>query len=192
MTYDKIINKILTGDIFSEYSHANVVTQKNNRDFLQFDCSGFVAWYIGKNGYLRALAEIKKYLQQSNFLKINRFYCQDFKRFYKESKKFNYWNIHKNIMDIAPNDILVIVYDDNNGHTMIVDKILNKTDNFIELRIVDSTRLLHKNDTRFPDKSGIGYGEAKLTLDSDGVLYDPQNQSRTPTNVDVYVARPIK
>ena len=56
MKHDEIVNKILSGDILSEYNHANIITRKNNRDFMQFDCSGFVAWYIGINGYLRALA----------------------------------------------------------------------------------------------------------------------------------------
>ena len=192
MTHDEIVTKVMNGELLSEYNHANIITRQNNRDFFQFDCSGFVAWYIGTNGYLRALAEIKNYLRNTDLLKINRFYCQDFERFYKSSESFTHWKIHKNVMEIIPNDILVIVYNDGNGHMMIVDKIINKSDNSLDLRIVDSTRLLHKNDTRSPDKSGIGYGEIRLIVDTNGVLYDTQNPTRKPTYVDVYIARPTK
>lgn len=192
MTHDEIVTKVINGELLSEYNHANVITRKNNRDFLQFDCSGFVAWYIGTNGYLRALAEIKNYLRKTDLLKINRFYCQDFKHFYKNSESFKHWKIHKNIINIAPKDILVIVYDDGNGHMMIVDKIIYKSDNLLDLRIVDSTRLLHKNDTRSPDKNGIGYGEIRLSIENNGVLYNTQNPTRKTTLVDAYIAQPIK
>ena len=192
MKHADIINKIINGEILSEYNHANIITRINSRDFLQFDCSGFVAWYIGSNGYLRALAEIKNYLRQTDLLKINRFYCQDFERFFKDSKNFKYWEINKNTFEVSPNDILVIVYSDENGHMMIIDKILNKTDNLLELRIADSTRLLHKNDTRAIGSSGIGYGDIKLIIDGKSILYDPQNPTRTPTPVNIYIAKPIK
>lgn len=190
MKHNEIVNKILSGDILSEYNHANVITRKNNRDFLQFDCSGFIAWYIGINGYLRALAEIRNHLKNTDFLKINRFYCKDFERFYTQPESLHYWKIHKDILDINSDDILIIVYDDGNGHMMIVDKIISRCNNSIELRIADSTRLLHKNDTR--NQSGIGYGDIKLTIDDNGVQYDPQNPQRTPTYVNAYIARPIK
>ena len=192
MTHNEIINNIINGKILSEYNHANIITRYDGHDFFKFDCSGFVAWYIGTNGYLRALAEIKNYLKQTNLLKINRFYCQDFKHFYKNSTSFNYWKIHKNIMDINHDDVVVIIYDDGNGHMMIVDKIISKTDNSLELKIIDSTRLLHKNDTRKSGTSGIGYGEIKLTIDDKGVIYDAQNPTRTPVYIDAYVARPVK
>lgn len=190
MKHDEIVNKILSGDILSEYNHANIITRKDNRDFMQFDCSGFVAWYIGTNGYLRALAEIRGYLRATDFLKINRFYCQDFERIYNHPENLRYWKIHKNIFDMHPDDILIIVYGDGNGHMMIVDKIISRSGNDIELRIVDSTRLLHKNDTR--SQSGIGYGDIKITFDNNGILYAPQNPQRTPTYVNAYIARPIK
>lgn len=190
MKYDEIINKIGSGDILSEYNHANIITRDNNRDFMRFDCSGFVAWYIGTNGYLRALAEVKNYLRHTDLLKINRFYCRDFAAFY--SSDLRYWKIHRDVLSAVPEDILVIVYNDGNGHMMIVDKVLNRTDNSIDLRIVDSTRLLHKNDTRAPNGSGIGYGEVRLSCDSNGVYYDPNNPTRVPVLVDAYIARPIK
>ncbi len=192
MKYDEIINKINSGEILSEYGHDNRITRLNNRDFMRFDCSGFVAWYIGQNGYLRALAQVRNYLRGTEFLKINRFYCQDFEQIYKNSHLFKHWRIHKNIFEIAPNDILIIVYDDGNGHMMIVDKVVATTSDGVDLRIVDSTRLLHGNDTRTTGQTGIGCGDISLAQTADGVLYDPHNPTRTPTAVGAYIATPIK
>jgi hypothetical protein len=73
---------------------------------------------------------------------------QDFDRFYNDKSSLKYWDIHKDISKINPGDILVIVYDDGNGHMMIVDKVLARSESTLDLRIVDSTRLHHKNDTR--------------------------------------------
>ena len=192
MKYDEIINKIKCGEIYSQYSHSNKIDRVNGHDFLQFDCSGFVAWYIGINGYLRALAEVRNQLKDTDFIKVNRFYCQDFERFYQNSGNLKYWEIHKDIFDIKPGDILVVVYDDANGHMMIVDSILGRNENTLELRIVDSTRLHHKNDTRSGEQTGIGCGDIKITKSGNNIVYDSQNPDRTPTNVNIYIARAIK
>lgn len=192
MKYDEIIRKIGCGEILTEYSHDNVVEHVGNREFLRFDCSGFVAWYIGTNGYLRALAEIKSALRNSEFLKINRFYCQDFDRFYNDKNSLKYWDIHKDISKINPGDILVIVYDDGNGHMMIVDKVLARSESTLDLRIVDSTRLHHKNDTRSGEQTGIGYGDIQISKSNGDAIYNTQTPSRTPTKVDMYIARAVK
>ena len=192
MKYDEIINKIKCGEIYSQYSHSNKIDRLNGHDFLQFDCSGFVAWYIGTNGYLRALVEVRNQLQDTDFIKINRFYCQDFERFYQDSGNLKYWDIHKDISKINPGDILVIVYNDGNGHMMIVDKVLARSESTLDLRIVDSTRLHHKNDTRSGEQTGIGYGDIQISKSNGDAIYNTQNPSRTPTKVDMYIARAVK
>ena len=87
---------------------------------------------------------------------------------------------------------MVVVYDDANGHMMIVDSILGRNENTLELRIVDSTRLHHKNDTRSSEQTGIGCGDIKITKSGNNIVYDSQNPDRTPTNVNIYIARAIK
>lgn len=75
---------------------------------------------------------------------------------------------------------------------MFVDKILNHTDNKWSLRIIDSTRYPHKNDTRKVGETGIGIGEIEITKNGAEYIYDSKNSELNPRNAKVYFVLPVK
>ena len=65
-------------DFISEYNHSNYTEEFNGTKFFHMDCSGFVYWSLAQMGYKRALVELRHFLKQNDFIKINRFFCKDF------------------------------------------------------------------------------------------------------------------
>jgi hypothetical protein len=162
-------------NITSEYSHQNSIAGNH----FSIDCSGFVAHYLGKLGYLHALAELRSYSRGMGFLKINRFYCNDFDDFFESCPR--YWTI---VQPIKQNDIIIVIFPDNNGHCMIVDKVIENSGDVTKIRVLDSTRFPHKNDTRKPGNTGIGFGEIEIS----GNLYNANNPN-LPVRGQKYILR---
>ena len=183
------LQPILGQDFISEYSHSNFTDKIDNRNFLHLDCSGFVHWCLAQTGYKRALVELRKFLRRHNFIKINRFYCRDFAFIYEHKNEFAYWQFTD-----APmiGDIMVVVFPDGNGHCMFIDKIIKNNKDRIQLRIIDSTRYPHKNDTRKYNETGIGIGDIEITRDNNGWLYNSKNPSLPIRPAEIYFVSPQK
>ena len=183
------LQSLFAGDFKSEYSHANRIEQFEGKQFFQMDCSGFAYWVLFQTGYKRALAEIRQFLKDNNFLKINRLFCKDFAFMYEHADAFKYWRF---VSDPVENSILVVAFPDTTGHCMFVDKVVRKTKNGFCIRVYDSTRYPHQNDTRKDCDTGLGIGEIKISMVDGKYVYDSCNPNLPPRNADVYFVLPIK
>lgn len=181
------MENLLPKDFISEYNHSNYIDEEDGKKFFHMDCSGFIYWLLLRSGYKRALVELRKFLKENNFIKINRFFCKDFTFIYEHKKDFEYWQfIEQPIKD----SILVVVFPDGNGHCMFVDEIIENKENKIALRIMDSTRYPHKNDTR--KDTGIGLGEIEITQKNNDWFYDSNNPELPTRKAEIYFVLPKK
>ncbi|MDR3126192.1 MAG: hypothetical protein LBT92_01000 [Rickettsiales bacterium] len=146
-----------------------------------------MALHLARAGRLRALAEVRGWLREAGFIKINRFYCQDCGRLLARRGGLRYIKVSP---APAAGDVLVVVFGDGNGHCMVVEDILSRTPEEISLRIADSTRFPHRNDTRAEGQTGIGSGEIRL-LGAGGKydVYDAQNPGLPPRKAEIYFLR---
>ena len=183
------VKDFLTGDFKSEYSHDNRIDIVDGRRFFQMDCSGFVYWVLDQSGYRRALVEVRAFLRKHNFIKINRLFCKDFAFVHEHAGDFKYWQFVNNPVK---NCILVVVFPDGNGHCMFVDEIIGDDKNELCLRVIDSTRYPHQNDSRGNGETGIGVGEIILKKAEDKYIYDSKNAEIPPRMADVSFVMPKK
>lgn len=178
---------LLPKNFISEYSHSNYIDEVEGKKYFHMDCSGFIYWALFQSGYKRALVELRNFLKQNDFIKINRFFCKDFAFIYEHKKDFKYWQfLERPTQDC----ILIVVFPDGNGHCMFVDKIIENKENKISLRIMDSTRYPHKNDTRTNQETGIGFGEIEITNDGNDWFYDSNNQELPIRKANIYFVLP--
>ncbi len=183
------IDKILNQKIISEYNHSNYIDSIDGKNSFHMDCSGFVYWCLFQMGYRRALVELRHFLRANDFIKINRFFCQDFYFVYNNRENFKYWHF---LLEPVPRCICVVVFPDGAGHCMFVDKVLNNDDENMELRVIDSTRYLHYNDTRGEHDTGIGCGNIKIVHKDGELFYDAGNTALPPRKAEVYFVMPVK
>ena len=181
-----VLSSIESGKITSVYSHSNIIDGIN----IKQDCSGFVGWALGETGKLRALAEIRSILKNNNFLKTNRFYCQDFDLLVSKQSNIQYWKF-LSPPQVEQGDIFIVVFEDNNGHCGFIDSIKRISNTEFVLRIIDSTKYPHKNDSRNNGTTGIGIGDIKLSKTNSDWIYDSQNASKLPCPAKLYFVRPV-
>ncbi len=186
--YEKILNSVLCGQFATQYSHLNKII---DGQYL-FDCSGFVEKCLAENGFKRALVEIRSVLKKHSYIKQNRFYCQDFYKLIVQEPR--YWKfLAVNNPQLAPGDILIVIFPNSNGHCMFIDNVLEMTKSKIALRVVDSTQFPHKNDTRCNGQTGIGAGEVLIEYDSNNqAYYNSLHPGKDKRPVKIYFVRPIK
>ena len=180
---------IKNGNILSEYNHGNYIDSVDGRLCLHMDCSGFVFWYLLNSGYKRALAELKFFLKENNFIKITRFYCKDFVEIYRHKDDFHYWHFLQT-PDIGT--LLIVVFPDGNGHCMFVNKIIEEKHNGYVLNIIDSTRYPHRNDSRATGQTGIGVGDISISIKNGQWYYDAYNDALGIRQATIYFVNPTK
>ena len=182
-------NNLFLQDFISEYSHSNYIDEYDGKKYFHMDCSGFVYWCLAQMGYKRALVELRSFLKQFDFIKLNRFFCKDFAFINDHKNKLKYWNFTNKP---THGGILIVVFPDGNGHCMFVDKIIKNDQEKIYLRVIDCTQYPHKNDTRTNDKTGIGIGEIELINRNKYWFYDSGNQALSARKADIYFVLPMK
>lgn len=180
-------NNLFHQDIVSEYSHSNYIDEIDNKRFFHMDCSGFVYWCLAQMGYKRALVELRSFLKQNHFIKINRFFCKDFIFISQHQQEFKYWQF---IDKPVAGSIMVVVFPDDNGHCVFVKKIIATNKNTIKIQVIDSTQHAHKNDNRKKDKTGIGMGEIEIMNKNGDWFYDSGNQDLPIRRADIYFVLP--
>lgn len=176
-------------DFLSEYNHSNYIDKSEGKTYFHMDCSGFVYWCLLQMGYRRALVELRSFLKQHDFIKINRFFCKDFAFIHEHKQEFKYWKFTDKPI---PCCILVVVFPDGNGYCMFVDNIIKDDGDNIFLRVIDSTRYPHKNDTRINQNTSIGIGDIEINYQNGAWFYDSENESLPTRQSDIYFIVPKK
>lgn len=184
----EFFKQFFSQDFISEYSHSNYIDKTDEKIFFHMDCSGFVYWCLLQMGYKRALVELRSFLKQNDFIKINRFFCKDFVFIHKYKNKLKYW---KFIDKPVSGSIIVVVFSDGNGHCMFVDDIISDNKNKLYLHIIDSTQYPHKNDTRMNNSTGIGVGEVEIIKENSNWLYNSGNPDLPIRKAEIYFILPI-
>ena len=181
------LKRLFTEDFNSEYNHSNYIDVADGKRNFHFDCSGFVYWCLAQTGYKRSLVELRKFLKEHDFIKINRFFCKDFKFIYEHKDSLKYWNfIDKPLVGC----IMVVVFPDENGHCMFIDKLINVNKDRMCLRVIDSTCYQHKNDTR--QSTGLGFGEIEIIHKNNDWFYNSNNKKLPIRKAEIYFVCPIK
>lgn len=183
----EFFKQFFVNDFISEYNHSNYIDKIDDQTCFHMDCSGFIYWCLLQMGYKRALAEIKFFLKQYDFIKLNRFFCKDFAFIHTHKKEFKYWDFTDKPV---PGCILIVVFPDGNGHCMFVDSIIKTGKTNFWLRVIDSTQYPHKNDTR--TATGIGIGEIEIIYKNNNWLYNSNNKSLPIRTADIYFVSPKK
>jgi len=84
------------------------------------------------------------------------------------------WERVREMMDVRPGDILAwrkvtVEQGDSSGHVLMIAGFPEEErDDRIRVRVIDSTRGVHANDTRAEGILGVGAGDMWFTVDRDG------------------------
>ena len=149
----------------SVYSHGTQVDER--RGIYAFDCSGMAYWVLRKASP-RAARNVARGLG-------GRPLARDFQQRLARAptdKPRDGWSRVARVEDAAPGDVLAwikpaIIDSANTGHVSFIvlpPQRLPGYDNAFLVRIADSTRLLHDNDTRV-GRNGFGLGTILLITD---------------------------
>ena len=185
---NNFFNDLFSNDFNSEYDHSCRIEDFNGRKSFHIDCSGFMYWCLAQMGYRRALVELRAFLKENDFIKINRFFCKDFAFIYEHADRFRYWRFLKTP---TQDSVLVVMYPDGQGHCMWIDNIINSDETEWLMRVIDSTRFPHKHDSRI-DVTGIGIGDIKIIRLNNGWIYDSGNPLLPPRAAKLYFVSPVK
>jgi hypothetical protein len=151
----------------SEYSYGLSVNEK--RGVYRFDCSGMVQWVLRRSAPIAAITMAHGLPQRP--------LARDFQRRIARAprdRERGGWRRIARVADLAPGDVVawlkpVEVDSANTGHVAFVllpPVLAPGYDNAYLVRIADSSRLLHDDDTR-AGRSGFGFGTILLVADPD-------------------------
>lgn len=151
----------------SEYTYGLFVNEK--RGIYRFDCSGMAQWVLRRSAPTAAAAIAWKL--------DSRPLARDFQRRIARAptdRARNGWRRIARVGDALPGDVIawlkpVEIQSPNTGHVAFVvlpPVLAPGYENAYLVRIADSTRLLHHDDTR-EGRSGFGFGTILVVADPD-------------------------
>jgi hypothetical protein len=151
----------------SEYSYGLSVNEQ--RGVYRFDCSGMVQWVLRRSAPIAASTMAHGLPQRP--------LARDFQRRIARAprdRERGGWRRIARIADLAPGDVVAWVKpaeidSPNTGHVAFVllpPALAPGYENAYLVRIADSSRLLHDDDTRV-GRSGFGFGTILLVADPD-------------------------
>jgi hypothetical protein len=149
----------------SEYSHGLSVNEK--RGVYRFDCSGMVQWVLRRSAPVAAITMAHGLPQRP--------LARDFQRRIARApvdRDRGGWRRITRIVDLEPGDVVawvkpVEIDSANTGHVAFVllpPVLAPGYENAYLVRIADSSRLLHDDDTRL-GRSGFGFGTILLVTE---------------------------
>lgn len=167
---DKIVSDLDNDIISAKYSNDNIETIENGKLYLNFNCSGFINYYLKNIDREDAIKEIETFIRKN--LNVEDFdllpmMTNDYHLFFKTLKRASskYWEKLESPSQLNIGDIIVYINDTQDDkqrkHMMIVKDIINNAYDEIEISVLDSTQYPHSEDSR-NNKNGAGYG--KITL----------------------------
>lgn len=161
----RVLGRIATTLEESEYSYSLYVNEK--RGIYRFDCSSMVQWVLRRSAPTAAAAVAWKL--------EGRPLARDFQRRIAKAptdRSRNGWRRIARVRDAAPGDVIAWIKpaeieSPNTGHVLFVllpPVLARGYENAYLVRIADSTRLLHDDDTRV-GRDGFGFGTILVVAD---------------------------
>ncbi|HEY3319486.1 MAG TPA: hypothetical protein VGP72_03310 [Planctomycetota bacterium] len=151
----------------TEYQHATKVDEPNG--VYKLDCSAFVGLAL-KHAAPEALAQVPHTFGKKRPLAADFYEC-----FTGDGKADRpRWTQVQTVADALPGDILCwrranVIAGEDTGHVMIVDSVPERVrDGLFKVRIIDSTKGAHGDDTRRTGESGVGRGSIWVSADAQG------------------------
>lgn len=151
----------------SSYQHKTQVDETNG--VFKYDCSGFLTYSL-KQMAIPALSEFK-----IGGVKVERPLARDFYNFFQSKNLSKHWSSVKKVSELVPGDIVVWIHKEaqstNTGHVVVVAEkpyVNSKNKNEFLVKVIDSARSGHSQDTRKSGESGLGSGTMALAVNDKG------------------------
>jgi hypothetical protein len=139
---------------------------------LKCDCSGLVCYAL-RDMFPEAYLSVRGMEAQDRVRPMSITFYETFAAA-ATGKGNGRWQAVEKLLDIKPGDVLawrkdVIKEGESSGHTaMVASKPVVEKDGRVRIRVIDSTRGPHSNDTRTEKNLGVGSGDMYFTADRDG------------------------
>lgn len=189
------INHLVENLEFTEYQHRTRIDEENKS--FRCDCSGFLGYFL-KQDFRVAYQSL---LDHKIATWAKRPLAGDFYQAFiaAEGESVPGWQAVTRVADAEPGDLLAwqrekIGKGSITGHVlMIASKPQRDPDGRFRVRVIDSTRSLHFEDTRGKDGTGVGAGIMWFAVDDKGrpVRYyrdDSPKPGKTPL---IAIGRPM-
>jgi hypothetical protein len=170
------------------YQHVTDIDERTGEYYC--DCSGLVSYVLRKE--LRAHYNAIPYPERFKHPRAVEF-CKAFEAAPDTPLPGQLWQRVVRMSDLRPGDVAAWRKDPlpakgNTGHVVLVDSTAKKIAPGIwEVVVIDSTSLLHKDDTRPAGTNGVGRGTMYFKTDDDG-----RPVARATRSVDgPFIAGPI-
>lgn len=155
----------------TEYQHTTAIDEKNGS--VKCDCSGLVGFMLRQEcpeAYLSVRGQESPWRKRP--LAVT--YYETFVAAGQDGGQSGPWQQVKSLMDAVPGDVLAwrkktVVRGSTTGHTcMIAGRPQMQADGTVRVRLIDSTRSIHADDTRPDGTTGLGAGFKSFLVNEDG------------------------
>jgi hypothetical protein len=180
--FAKIVETLLADMTVTEYQHDTEIDE--DAGVLKCDCSGLIG-HVLRRHFPEAYLHVDGKTRPDRVRPLAANYCETFiAAGEKDGEKYPWKQIAK-VEDLRPGDIFAwkkrkIVKGETTGHVLMIQSIPKRQKGGLyRVRVVDSTRSPHANDTRTSKTLGVGSGEMWLSADEDGRLNGFQVSARS-------------
>lgn len=179
--FAQIVETLFAEMTASKYQHKTEINEETK--VWNCDCSGLIG-HILRRHFPEAYLHVDGPTRPTRVRPLAANYCETFLAAGQKTSKGGPWKQITIVTDLRPGDIfawksLKIVKGKSTGHVLMIAGTPKLDDNGLYLvRVIDSTRGLHANDSRTQDTLGVGSGEIWLSADKDGKLNGFKNSNR--------------
>lgn len=178
------LQKMLSGLTETAYQAGTKIDESTGS--FKADCSGLVG-YVLRDLYPEAYLSLRGTEAPWRLRPVSVTYYETLDAAAKE-KGTGHWRRVEKLMEVKPGDILawrreVLEQGKATGHVAVVaSDPIAEDDGRVRIRVIDSTRGLHSNDTRSEDNLGVGSGDMFFLMDEDGRPTGFQVRDRGPVS----------
>lgn len=153
------------------YQHTTAIDERNGS--IKCDCSGLVG-YVLRQEFPEAYVSLRGQESPWRTRPLSVTYYETFMAAAANSNPVGAWQRVIRLMDVEPGDILAwrkktIERGSTTGHTcMVASRPELQPDGTVRVRLIDSTRSPHANDTRPAGTTGFGAGLKSFLINDDG------------------------
>ena len=189
--FAQIVETLLADMTSSTYQHKTEINEETG--VWNCDCSGLIG-HILRRHFPEAYLHVDGPTRPERARPLAANYCETFLAAGQKKLQVSPWKQITKVTDLRPGDIfawknLKIVKGKSTGHVLMIAGIPKLDDNGLyRVRIIDSTRGLHANDSRTQETLGVGSGDIWLSADKDGKLNGFKNSNRRPLTLKHTIA----